>query len=138
VAEVLLALALLVVAVLALLGLSLQTMKTNQKINDTTAGQLVGEQALERIAYQAESSGTAAVWSSNSLITPYSMDQVTQGDTVFNVTVYAVDVVDSPPTFTAGHRLKQIESTVIWQNAPTGKVSQGRMNIHAMRLVHEP
>ena len=137
-AEILLALGLITIVVLTLLALSLQSLKTNQKINDTTAGQLVAEQVLERIAYQAESSNTAAVWPINNPLAPYSADQVTVGDSVFNVTVYATDVTDSSGLMIAPKRLKELDATVIWQNDQQGKAGQGNLRIQATRLVHEP
>lgn len=137
IAEVLLALGLVTVAVLALLGLSLRSLQANRKVNDTLSGQLVADQAVERIVYQAESSASDPVWS-HAVPAPYQSTTVTQGDSVFNVTVYATDVNDTGGGFIAGKRLKLLEAEVTWQDAPNGKAGQGRLQVRTSRLVHEP
>ena len=132
VAEIILALAMISVAVLTLLGLSLRSLQSSRKVLDTSSGQLVAEQVLERLVYEAERNSTALIWTSIS--TPYQQDTVTMGQTVFNVTVYVTDVAG----FVAPKRLRKLDSTVIWQDAPQGKAGQGRLKIEATRLLHEP
>lgn len=137
VAEVLLALALTVVALLALLGLSLRSLQSSRKANDTLGGQLVAEQALERLAQQAEQAATAPVWS-HALSTPYQNVVLTQASTAFNVTVYASDVPVSGSSFVGGKKLKCLEAWVRWQDAPNGKSGYGVLQVRASRLVHQP
>lgn len=137
-AEIILALALVAVAVMALAALSLRSLQANRKVDDTLTGQLVAEQYTERVVYEAESSASAAVWSYSSATVPYQTDVANMGDTAFNVTMYASDVVDVPGQFISGKRLKHLETRVTWQNAPNGKGGYGRLQVHASRLVHEP
>lgn len=133
IAEVLLSLGLLTVVLLTLLGLATQALQSNRKNLDTAAGQLVADQALERIVYDAEQSASAAVWGINSLTVPMSSTIVTMGSTPYNVTLYANDSLA-----VAGRRLKRVRATVIWADAPNGKAGQGRLQVEAARLVHEP
>lgn len=141
VAEVLVALTLIVIALLALMGLALRSLQSSRKANDTVAGQLVAEQVLEQLAQQAESSSTAAVWA-HTASTPFQNTVVTQGvppqTTAFNVTLYATDVPASGASFVSGKKLKCLEAWVRWQDAPTGKGGYGLLQVRASRLVHQP
>lgn len=133
IAEVLLSLGLLTVVLLTLLGLATQALQSNRKNLDTAAGQLVADQALERAAYDAEQSASAAIWSINSLTVPVSTTTVTMGSVPYNVTLYANDSLA-----VAGRRLKRIRARVVWADAPSGKAGQGQLRVEAARLVHEP
>lgn len=133
VAEILLALALISIVILTLLGLSIRSLQVNRKNLDTAVGQLVANQALERLVYEAEHDSTAPVWASNSTTIPFSNTQVTMGDTPFNVTIFASDALSAP-----GPRLKQLKSRVVWSDTPQGKAGQGILRVEATRLVHEP
>lgn len=133
IAEVLLSLGFLTVVLLTLLGLATQALQSNRKNLDTAAGQLVADQALERITYDAEQSASATVWGVNSLTVPMSSTIVTMGSIPYEVTLYANDSLT-----VAGKRLKRIRARVIWADAPNGKAGQGQLKVEAARLVHEP
>lgn len=139
-AEVLLALALITIVVLTLLGLSIQSLSASQKTRDLTAGQLAAEQVVERLVYEGDTTGPLSpFWTQNSALAPYNQQNVTISNTVFNVTTYLNDVVDSPGLFVGQKkRLKRLNSTVIWQDAQQGKANQGRLQLQTTRLVHEP
>lgn len=138
VAEVLLALALITIAVLTLLGLSLYSLNASRKSRDVTAGQMVAEQTLERLVYEADTNPASTLWSQNSQTVPYQQQQVTMEPSVFNVTVFVSNVVDTGGQFVAGSRLKRLESLVVWQDAQNGKSGYGQLRVRATRLVHEP
>lgn len=133
IAEILLSLGFLAVVLLTLLGLATQALQSNRKNLDTAAGQLVADQALERAAYDAEQSASAAIWSINSLTVPVSSTTVTMGSVPYGVTLYANDSL-----VVAGKRLKRIRARVIWADAPDGKAGQGQLKVEAARLIHEP
>jgi len=132
-AEILLALGLISIVILTILGLSIRSLHVNRKNMDTTVGQMVANQALERLVYEAEHDSTAPVWANNSATIPFSNTQVTMGDTAFNVSIFASDALSTP-----GSRLKRLKSQVIWSDAPQGKVGKGVLRVEATRLVHEP
>lgn len=139
-AEILLSISLLTIVLLTLLGLCLRTLQSSRKSIDTGAGQIVADQALEQLAFAAESSATAPVWLAPSSVTvAYSTDTVTVQGTSFEVTTYAADVVASAaPFFVPGKRLRQLTTRVIWKDLAQGKMGYGRLNAQASRLVHEP
>jgi len=133
-----LALSLVVIAVLALIGLSLRSLQSNRKVNDTVVGQLVAEQALERLAQQAETSTAATFWSNDSLTVAYQTDVVSQSNTVLTVSIYASDVPALGTGFASDKKLKYLEAVVQWQNAAQGKAGMGNLMVRANRLVHQP
>ncbi|MBT9582095.1 hypothetical protein IV102_02030 [bacterium] len=135
-AEVLVALSLITFVVLGLLGVSLYSMSAGRKSRDLTAGLMIAEQALERLAYEADSTPGAAVWTTDNQTTAYQQQVVTMNPSVFNVTIYVSDV--APAMFGANNRLKQLESLVVWQDAPQGKAKQGQLRVRTARLLHEP
>ncbi|MBT9582949.1 hypothetical protein IV102_06340 [bacterium] len=139
VAEILLALALISVVVLTLIGLSLYSLNANRKSRDVSAGQLVAEQVLERLVYEADTSPASPIWAQNSQSVAYAEQQVTVEPSVFNVTTYVSNVNDQAGTiFVAGRRLKRLEALVVWQDAQAGKSGYGRLSVRATRLVNEP
>lgn len=137
-AELVLALGLITVVVLGLAGLALYSMTAGQKSRDLAAGELVAEQALERLVYDAESNPGAAVWGQDSATAVYAQQLVTLDPTVFNVTTYVTNV--APTTFdpATNQRLKRLDVVVIWQEAQQGKANQGRLQVASSRLLHEP
>jgi Tfp pilus assembly protein PilV len=141
VAEILLALALISVVVLTLLGLALHSMTAGRKTRDLSAGQMVAEQVLERLVYDAESHNTdtdkAALWSHADPNQIYAQTQVTVEPSVFNVTTYVSDVNAAEFSPLQKKRLKRIQCVVVWQDAPEGKAGYGRLEVRATRLLHE-
>ena len=135
-AEVLLALLLISVAILTLLALSLQTLSASRKNVDTMGGQLVAEQVLEKLANVAEITPESPLWYASDPLTPYRNDILTQGDTAYNVSIYISDVAGFPPT--PGQRLKLLQADVVWQDQPQGKARQGTLRISTSRLLREP
>ncbi len=135
------ALALITVAVLTLLGLCLYSLNASRKSRDLSVGQMVAEQALERLVYEADTNPTSPLWIQNNQTVPYQQQQVVLEPSVFNVTVFVSNVVDSAGPggqFISGSRLKRLESLVVWQDAQAGKAGYGQLRIRATRLVHEP
>ena len=133
VAEVLLALALITVTILALLGVSIYSLSADRKGRDLVAGQMVAEQALERIVYAAESNADAGLWYQNDAVATYASQVVTLTPTDYRVATYVTDLGGYP----IGRRLKLVECLVTWEAAPQGKVRQGRLQVRGNRLLHE-
>lgn len=133
VAEVLLALALITVTILALLGVSIYSLSADRKSRDLVAGQMVAEQALERLVYSVENNADAGLWYQNDATTTYAQEVVTLTPTDYRVSTYVTDYGGYP----IGRRLKLVECLVTWEGAPQGKVRQGRLQVRTSRLVHE-
>lgn len=136
-AEVLLALALITVALLSLIGLCVQALHTGSKSADLSVGVMLAEQEVERLAYAAENAPGSAFWTTNSATTVYASQTVTVGNGSFDTSLYVTDVggVFAPPA----KRLKQIHSVVTWTDAGSnGRPGQGRLRATAVRLLHEP
>lgn len=132
VAEVLLAMALITVTLLALIGVSIFSLSVDRKSRDLVAGQMVAEQAVDRLVYAAESNPAASFWAHEVGLGLYEQQVVTLTPTDYQVTMYVADL-----GFPAPRRLKQIDCEVTWQGVPQGKVRQGQLRIRASRLIHE-
>lgn len=130
VAEILLALLLISVAILTLMGLSLQSLSASRKSQDTLAGQLVAEQVLEKLVHDVETATSASpFWAAVEGV--YQNQVIAQGSTSFNVTLSVTNVTGQP-------RLRLLEADVRWQDAPQGKARQGQLRVTSSRLIHEP
>lgn len=135
-AEILLAMTLITLVLLVLLGLTLRSLDMDRKSQDLVAGQLTAQQVLGRLVYEAQQSDTAALWNTNSPTLPYLQDQVSNGDSVFNVTVYVTDVSSS--AFPSGQRLKHLDARVTWSQQSVARRSLGQLEVRSNRLLHEP
>lgn len=138
-AEILLSLSLITIVVLALLGLSIRSLKGTQKSEDLTVGQLVAEQHIERLIYEAETNATSPFWAHNNPSAPYSTQTVDSNGSKFQLSIYISDVSASVDGgFSVGRRLKLVQGDVTWHDAPQGKRDLGILNIRVSRMVHEP
>ena len=132
-AEGLLALALITITILALLGVCIYSLSADRKSRDVVGGQMVAEQALERLVYAAESNPGAPFWGHNDAFNVYEQQVVTLTPTDYSVVTYVTDVGGFP----VGGRLKLVDCQVSWQGVPQGKVRQGQLRVRTSRLLHE-
>lgn len=130
-----LALGLIAVAVLSLVALSLSTIRSSRKSGDVLIGQMVADQQVEKLAYEAETVTGGSFWSFSNTATPYATDVATVSATEFRVALYASDVVGMT---TPGQRLKKVRALVTWWDTSQNRQGYGQMRASASRVVHEP
>ena len=132
-AEVLLALALAVVVVLTLVGLSLTAHTGNQKSSDLMAAQSLAHQWLEEEIYAAQGIPGAAIWAANSETNPYQEKRTMVGHSEYLSAFYSSDVTD--PGMPS---LKKCHLRVSWWNGAEGRPGYGRLYTEATRYVSKP
>ena len=92
-AELVVAIGLLAVAILSILGLSILVGKTNQEGDDRAAGEIVAGVLLDRVIDQVRSDsppGTADdFWNNEHLIDPWEEDVMTNAGTEFKYVIRA-------------------------------------------------
>ena len=133
-----LALALATVAVLTLVALSLSALRAERKSSDTLVGQLVADDAMEKLIYDMQSNSAHPAWVFNQLVNTYDVSATVSSETDFSLATYARDV-DSL-TFTP-RRLKRLEIVAHWwrsDNNAGAKAGMGKLEAHAIRLIREP
>lgn len=132
-AEVLLALALAVVVVLTLVGLSLTALQGNQKSSDLVAAQSLSHQWLEQEIYGAQGISGAAIWAGSSDTTPYIEKTHLVGKKEFVAAFYSSDVTD-----TAMPNLKKCRLRVSWWSGAEARQGYGRLYTEATRYASKP
>lgn len=132
-----LALALAAVAVLSLAALSLSALRGERKASDTLVGQLVAEEAINKLIYDMQSSTTHAVWGHNSAVLEYGVQPTVSSATEFTLVTYARDV--DAPAF-APRRLKRLRIVARWWRSDQAarRTGMGKLEAQAVRLVREP
>ena len=136
-AEVLLAMALSAVAVLTLIALSLSALRSERKSSDSLVGQLVADEAIERLVYDAQANSAHPIWGADDSVNAYAVETIVSSETNFTLVTYARDV-DSA-TFTP-RKLKRIEVVSHWWGSESnakGRSGMGKLEAHAIRLVRE-
>ncbi|MFN8606666.1 MAG: hypothetical protein U0931_03980 [Vulcanimicrobiota bacterium] len=132
-AEVLLALALAVIVVLTLVGLSLTALSGSQKSGDLTAAQSLCHQWLEEEIYRSQADTGALLWSANSDLIPYQSRQTRLGNVEYSAAYYALDVTDS-----AMPNLRRCRLRVSWWGGAEARQGYGRLYTEALRYVSRP
>jgi Tfp pilus assembly protein PilV len=130
-AEVLLALALAVVAVMSAIALGVSSMQGNQKITDQATATSLGYQEIERFIYGAPNI-TDPFWTQTNYSRPYQTDQVTLGSTPFDADLF----VDDLTSIGAGSDLKRVVLNVSWNSGAVGKAGSGQQVIQVERLLY--
>lgn len=128
-----LALALSVIVVLTLVGLSLTALSGNQKSTDLTAAQGICHQWLEKEIYSAQNDSSSALWAANSNSSPYQQKQNKVGNTEYLAAFYGSDVTDS-----AMPNLKLCRLRVSWWGGAEARQGYGRLYTEALRYVSKP
>jgi hypothetical protein len=149
-AEILLALGLVTVALLALIGHSTLLVGATQKGDDTNVASSVARAHLDRLAREVvldQPPGRRdVVWDYSSAEAPFLSTTERVGFTDYQVELYVTDVINtttghplgSGPTGTENPktRLKQIQVTVRWWDNPEGqRAGYGRLELQAARLL---
>ena len=129
-AEVLLALGLAAIVVLALVGLSLTALRGNQKSVDLTLADGLANSVLSQQIYQAQSTPGASFWLSNSDTNPYSQSSNSVGNQDYVLSLYVSDS-------NAAAGLKRCRLRVDWWGGDD-RQGYGRLHTEAVRLVSLP
>jgi uncharacterized protein (TIGR02598 family) len=145
-AEVMLAVGLAVVVVLALLGVGLNATRSNQKATDSVAGQLTADTMLENVLHDAAKDSADPLWTASSQTTAFKTGSLQVGATVFNYQVFAYDVQvtadpNPPPAPGAPQTLKKVNVEVTWWSGNTNTSSRegyGNLKAHATRTIQVP
>jgi Tfp pilus assembly protein PilV len=143
-AELMLAVGLISVVVLAVLGLGISVLRGTRKSIDSTSGQQVAESELQRVIYAAESNTADPLWSANSPTTPYTSYPVVVKSTSYQVAVYAQELVDSSTSLPLGNTtfnqsLKVDVRVNWWDTAGQGsQVGYGNLQASASQVVDGP
>lgn len=139
-AEVLLALGLITIAILALLAQDTYLLSSNQKLDDTTIACDVATSALARTTQQIErdqpANRLATAWASNDTLTPFAIGTERVGTTDYSYEVFITDVVNqtngkilgsgSTGTENPDTRLKLLTVSVTWWDQKKGGSSAAR------------
>ena len=150
-AEVLLALLVVVLLVLTLAGMSFSMLRSNQKSTDRSVGYLAAQQILARELYQVQDNqppgSRAAFWSGNWTTTPWRTGQEVVNRVPFQFAIYAVtlqDVVSGQPLGNEpavgflNNRVKKIDIRVEWSQSPDGtRGGSGRLSSTSTRCLSE-
>lgn len=148
--EVLLAIALISIALLALIGQSALLAHSSQKVDDRTVALDIGRSVVDRITKEALNDEPAGrleeVWEQDSRTDPFEEDAITVGFTEYSYTLYIYDVVNitsgqtlgTGPTGTEneGTRLKRFDVKVEWWGGESQQRSgAGKLSVQSSKLV---
>ena len=147
--EILLALGLIAVALMALVGHMTVLLNASQKGDDTSVASMVAQTHLERLTKQVQldnpANSRAKIWAYNKADTPWSQPKETVGATDYEVSIFVTDVLS-----TNGHplgsgangtenpktKLKQLQAVVTWWDPQDrGRPGLGRLELRAARLL---
>ncbi|MCA9781616.1 MAG: hypothetical protein KC800_33090 [Candidatus Eremiobacteraeota bacterium] len=149
-AEVLLALGLLSIALLALVGQSTLLVKSNQKADDRSIALDLSRQVIERASQSAETDNPAGrnadIFNYTSAANPFVRDTERIGFTDYDYELYITDVTNqmsgsilgSGPTGTESThvRLKLFQAKVYWWNGETqSRTEYGKLEVETSRLI---
>jgi prepilin-type N-terminal cleavage/methylation domain-containing protein len=145
-AELLVALTLFAVAILAVIALSLSVARGNQEGFDTSVGSVVTVQLVDSLIDQLRVDEPAGVyddfWDNDYSTTPFSSGSVVNNGTEFDFTILAKTVVDSSGTEIGsavnGNRLKKVDIAVYWWKSDTQvRQGYGELRVVNSRLISE-
>lgn len=149
-AEVLLAIGLLTVALLALIGQSALLANSSQKMDDQTVALDIAQSVLERHARAAQldqpPGENALVSARNDVATPYSEADELVGGTTYSYQLYISDVMNSTTseilgtgpsgTESANVKLKRFDVKVAWWGGDQQqRAGYGNLEVRSTRLV---
>lgn len=148
-AEVLLALGVVVLTILATTAFTIAVLRATQKTTDQPVGTLVAERLLSEEIYRAQSDSPpgarASFWDNDWVSTPFRTGTVRRNETDYQYWIYAETVNDlttGQPLGNGGtvtnNRVKKVDIAVSWFGAQGGtRGGYGRLLRTATRLVNE-
>lgn len=138
-AELILAVGLITVAILFLVGLSTATLRASDKSSKLYPGYQVARKELDRVCSSA--AGDPNFWLQDYLATPWESGSIRVGTTEFNFEIFARTLLDestSAPLGTstsANNRVKKVDIVVSWSGGE--RQGQGQLRVRASQLVNE-
>jgi len=140
-AEVLLAMGLALVALLALVGQNTMLLASNQKLDDTTIATDVAYSVIDQIASEIQANPAPAFAHSNATV-PFRTGGVTVGNTDYLYQLFLTDVVDSASGEAVGSgpggshstKLKKLEILVNWWE-DAQRQHMGNLHLRVTRLL---
>jgi Tfp pilus assembly protein PilV len=142
-AEILLAMGLAAVALLALVGQNTLLLSSNQKQDDTSVANDVAYSIIEQVSseFRYDPAVRTAAFGHNSVINPFREDTVTVGNTDYSYELFLSDVQDTASGSAVGSgatgvhttRLKKAEIVVTWWGQE--KQGMGKLEIKGTRFV---
>lgn len=150
-AEVLLALLVVILLVLTLAAMSFAMLKSNKKSADRPVGFLAAQQILARELYAVQDDtppgSKATFWSTDWATSPWHSGQEMVNRTTFNYAIYAVTLQDvasgvplgnDPASGFVNNRVKKIDIQVDWSGSADGtRGGAGRLTSTFTRFLHE-
>jgi Tfp pilus assembly protein PilV len=145
-AEMLVALGLISVAVLSVLALSISIAKGNQEGTDRATGAVVARQlvnrVLDRLRADIPAGTNADFWDNEHTSTPFDSGVFRSNNTDYQYKVYAQSVEDSSGVSVGGttpdNRLKKVDVIVWWWDSEkTERQGYGKLEVRNTRLVSE-
>lgn len=148
--EVLLAMGLVAIALLALIGHSTVLLGAAQKSDDTSVAASVARSHIDRLAQEVLLDQPAGrrdqVFDENDAVTPFHTAAEKVGFTDYAVELFVTDVINTVTAQRLGTgptgaenpntRLKQIQVTIRWWDvAGEKRAGYGRLELHAARLL---
>jgi type II secretory pathway pseudopilin PulG len=146
VAELVLALALLAVGVLATAALSISLLRGDRKAIDSSVGTMVARQVLKQHVDQVRANipvgRKASFWAQDWVNTPWQTGTVRNNDTDFSYAIYAHTVTDTSGTPVGSalpnNRLRKLNVLVHWWASEQARRSgYGKLQASATMLIHE-
>ncbi len=145
-AELILSLGFVALAILSVLGLSLGVMRTDHKALERAAGTLVAEQIVERLRAQLLADEPAGFREhflhEEHNGTPWDEGSIKNGKTIFYYSVRAISVVDTDGNKVGassdGNRLKKVDVHVWWAGEDTQtRQGSGQLEVRVTQLISE-
>ena len=128
-AEVLLSLGLIAVAVLSAIALSIAAMRSTTKSSDVMVAQAYAGQVVDEFVYGLPPSSDA-FWSVASYASPYQQDTAQLGDKTYLANLYLENLTTASPG------LLRCTVNVTWQSGQVGQAGQGRQVAETSRLLY--
>ena len=145
-AEMMVALGLISVAILAVLALSISIARVNREGTDRAIGGVVARQLVERLIDGLRAdipAGSAAdFWDNEHSAAPFETGFFRTNNTDFEYKIFASSVLDASGDSiggtTVGNRLKKVDVFVYWWDSETEeRQGYGKLEIQNTRLVSE-
>ena len=144
-AELLVALGLIAVAILSVLALSIAVARTNQEGIDQNVGNTVSNQVLLRLMDQLRADSPTGIrdrfWDRDFVSTPFESKALTNNDTEFQYEIFARTITDSlgnPMGAATDSRLKKVDIVVRWWDSENqDRQGYGELRVTRSRLVCE-
>jgi Tfp pilus assembly protein PilV len=128
-AEVLLSLGLIVVAILSAIALSIAATRSTTKSSDLMVAQAYAGQVMEEFVYALPPSSDS-FWTSGSYSSPYQQDSAQLGDKTYQASLFLNDLSAAQPG------LLRCSVNVTWQSGQVGQAGQGRQVTEVSRLLY--